>query len=188
MTERSVTIYTADHGPVTIPEPAWCTAPHRDGGYREDITHAGPDVDLTTDTGDGPAVLLSFALEQHPFQDDAGPGGGVFVSVWLADGEYHPHDVDGLERLAVDLAEAGRGVRLMARRLAAETGQRPRPQQPGEVLAAMAQRLAEQAAAGRAPWADITADSGERHVTTQQAVGPYVVRLTATITAQEVTE
>lgn len=46
---RTVTLPTADHGDVTLPEPAWCAGHpnHRPDDLRADIHHAGPDVTLT---------------------------------------------------------------------------------------------------------------------------------------------
>ena len=46
---RTVTLPTADHGDVTLPEPSWCVghADHQDGDHRADILHRGPDIDFT---------------------------------------------------------------------------------------------------------------------------------------------
>ena len=44
---RTVTVPTADHGDVTLPEPCWCVG-HADDlpDHRGDILHRGPDVTL----------------------------------------------------------------------------------------------------------------------------------------------
>ena len=46
---RTITLPTADFGPVTVEEPAWCCGhpDHRPDDLREDIHHSGPDVSLT---------------------------------------------------------------------------------------------------------------------------------------------
>jgi hypothetical protein len=185
MSARTVTIPTSDHGDVTIPDPPWCTGQfHESGELRYDITHTGPDIELTTATEDGPEVILRLTMEQQPFGNpDTFPGTDVHVAVELLDG-HHPRDAAGLDRLADDLIEAARRVRLMGRRLAAETS-RPgrRPADPAAILADMARRLAEEVTAQRGPWADITPEGGHRSATSQQAVGPYVVRLQAAIYA-----
>lgn len=178
--ERTVTIPTSDHGDVTVPEPAWCLGAHEAGGYRVDIGHFGPDIEPTTTTSRGAVPLLSMNLAQNPFTDLADTT-DVTVAVRLAEGSSHPHDVDGLDRLASDLVEAARRVRLMRRRLAVETGHHARRVEPGDILADMARRLAEQVTARRGTWAGITPEGGDRQATSQQAIGPYVVRLTAAI-------
>jgi hypothetical protein len=45
---RTVTLATADHGPVTLPEPSWCSGHqhHDPETLRVDLIHAGPAVDL----------------------------------------------------------------------------------------------------------------------------------------------
>ncbi|GAA3727494.1 DUF6907 domain-containing protein [Streptomyces tremellae] len=40
--QRTVTVHTLDHGPVTLTCPTWCTGEHEQGGYRADIEHIGP--------------------------------------------------------------------------------------------------------------------------------------------------
>lgn len=42
---RSITLPTADHGPVTLPEPSWCVGhtDHRPDTYRVDLDHKGPE-------------------------------------------------------------------------------------------------------------------------------------------------
>ncbi|WP_411076645.1 DUF6907 domain-containing protein [Streptomyces sp. cmx-10-25] len=60
----SVTLPTTDHGPVTLPEPGWCTghAGHIPG-HRVDLTHFGTQHDLTFEGN----TLLVAMLSQDPF-------------------------------------------------------------------------------------------------------------------------
>jgi hypothetical protein len=74
---RSITLPTADHGPVTLPEPSWCvgheTAP---GDMRADILHQGHDVPLRFRG----YLIGEAALVQAPFAEQTGPEVGVSVS------------------------------------------------------------------------------------------------------------
>lgn len=99
---RTVTIHTADHGPVTIPEPSWCAGRHPDGGARIDITHVGREHALTVPTRSGPAPVLVTALESRPFVADTFLR-GPFVSVGI-DGEWYETGLPGLEAMADALA------------------------------------------------------------------------------------
>lgn len=72
MTEPSaVTLPTADHGDVTLPEPTWCAghAHHDPESERADLMHAGPAVDLTH-LGD---TLFSAELVQSPYAESTNP-------------------------------------------------------------------------------------------------------------------
>jgi hypothetical protein len=121
VTEHTVTIVTADHGPVTVPCPLWCTREdHAHGGLRSDIVHYGPETTTTVTTPDGPRELISLALAEAPFDTD-GAARVVHVAVCLATGDSWTADAAGLDALAVDLIEAAGTARYMARRLAAET-------------------------------------------------------------------
>ena len=61
---RTVTLATADHGNVTLPEPSWCVghADHRPDTFRVDLAHAGP-VHRLTHNG---ALLWTVLLGQAP--------------------------------------------------------------------------------------------------------------------------
>jgi len=123
MTERTATIRTSDHGPVTIPCPSWCTgAAHPDGIERDTIAHTGPSVNVMVNTGRGPRRLLELLLwrDAHPAPNWP-HGDAVYVVAQLLDGDHFGFDVAGLEGLAADLLEAAGRVRYMARRLAVET-------------------------------------------------------------------
>lgn len=128
MTERTVTIATADHGPVTISEPPWCTGQnHPDGTDRSAIAHTGPSINVMVGTEDGPSRLTELLLWQDAFPTPACThSDDVYVVAYLLDGEHAGYDVAGLEALATDLMEAAAKVRRVARRLAVETprGQR----------------------------------------------------------------
>jgi hypothetical protein len=122
MTERTVTIETADHGPVTIPEPAWCTGLHPAGNLRAEIAHQGPSINIMVGTPRGPRRLVELLLWQDPLPTPANPRGAeVYVVAHLLDGDHFDYDVTGLEGLVADLLEAAGKVRRVARRLAAET-------------------------------------------------------------------
>ncbi|MER5467188.1 hypothetical protein [Streptomyces sp. NPDC002685] len=72
MTElRTVTLATADHGDVVLPEPSWCAghAHHDPETLRVDLIHAGPAVDLDHRG----ATLFSAELVQSPHAGPASP-------------------------------------------------------------------------------------------------------------------
>lgn len=82
MTERVVTLQTADHGLVTLEEPSWCCghADHRPDSYRADILHSGPDVALTFhghDIGDAALVQSPFSTIEIPELCSSTPGVSV---------------------------------------------------------------------------------------------------------------
>lgn len=127
MTERTVTILTADHGPLTIPEPDWCATEHPDGLLRQEVSHIGPPINITVNTHRGPARLVELMLWADPFPVPTNPhGAAVHVVAHLLDGDHFGYDVAGLEGLVTDLLEAAGRVRLVARRLASEHRRRPR--------------------------------------------------------------
>lgn len=72
MTNRTVTLPTSDHGPVTMPEPAWCAghADHRPDSLRADLLHLGPDVRLTFRG----RLLIDAGLVQSPYGIAPAPG------------------------------------------------------------------------------------------------------------------
>lgn len=124
---RTIIVNTADHGPVTVLEPAWCVGEHTAGEARVDITHSGPDTGLTISTTRGPVTILSAGVEQRPFTDSP-TGRAPFLSVEL-NGDWFPFDPDRLRDLADDLAGYADWLRIRAHQLAAiisttEAGQR----------------------------------------------------------------
>ncbi|MBT2675795.1 hypothetical protein J7E95_34390 [Streptomyces sp. ISL-14] len=62
---RTVTVHTTDHGPVTVPEPAWCLGQHPQDGHRADILHRGPGHTLTFRG----RHITDAALVQAPFSE-----------------------------------------------------------------------------------------------------------------------
>lgn len=121
MTDHTVTIDTSDYGPVTIPEPSWCTGEHHaDGISRADIAHTGPTINVTVGTERGPRVLVELLLWQDPYPTPAAMhSDAVHVAVAM-DGEYYGYDPAALDALSTDLLDAAGKVRRMARRLAVE--------------------------------------------------------------------
>lgn len=80
---RTITLPTADHGPVTLDEPAWCTGHdgHRPDIARVDLTHTGPAVDCTF-LG---IEVFSAELVASPFSASTIPelgGPTPSVSIW----------------------------------------------------------------------------------------------------------
>lgn len=113
---RTVTIVTADHGPVTLPEPSWCLGSHPDGGARIDVTHVGAEHAFTVPTRSGPAVLLLAALESRPFVGDSFLR-GPFVGVEIG-GDWYETGLAGLEAMADALTAHADQLRDRARELA----------------------------------------------------------------------
>jgi hypothetical protein len=108
--QRTVTVQTSDHGPVTLPEPSWCLGNHPHGGYRSDIQHEGQLVSVHVDTPCcGPVAFLESGLAQWPF---ASRNTRPFIAVEFASevlnpdraGDDHELDHAGLDRLAEALA------------------------------------------------------------------------------------
>ncbi|MFJ7154637.1 DUF6907 domain-containing protein [Streptomyces sp. NPDC101118] len=65
-----VTVLTADHGPVTFPEPNWCLGVHPDGGARADIHHQGAEQPGTfTVERYGRLEFLTAFLSQYPYAE-----------------------------------------------------------------------------------------------------------------------
>ncbi|NEA67532.1 hypothetical protein [Streptomyces sp. SID12488] len=71
---RTITLPTADHGPVTVTCPAWCIGHpnHRPDYQRADILHKGPDVNLAFH---GTEVIAS-CLAQSPYATPGDPSLG----------------------------------------------------------------------------------------------------------------
>lgn len=100
MNARTVTVHTADHGPVTLPEPSWCLGEHPVDGYRADIEHQGEDVELVVATPcHGPVRVASAALFQRPFSMHGPTGPLVAVEF----DELHEYDSVSLAGLADSL-------------------------------------------------------------------------------------
>ncbi|MCX4578136.1 hypothetical protein OHB41_34100 [Streptomyces sp. NBC_01571] len=75
---RTITLPTADHGDVTLPEPSWCIGHESTpGDRRADILHQGADVELVFHGH----VFDTTGLVEAPFAEL--PGGGLGASVGL---------------------------------------------------------------------------------------------------------
>ncbi|MCZ4099863.1 DUF6907 domain-containing protein [Streptomyces sp. H39-C1] len=113
-----VTVPTLDHGPITLPEPSWCTghaaAP---AGYRVDICHTGTETGLTAESDRGPVAILGSCLTQYPFSA-LPPGATPFLAVDLGD-RWGQFDPDGLRAFADDLTGYADWLRIRAHQLAA---------------------------------------------------------------------
>lgn len=109
--ERTVTVPTLDHGPVTVPEPIWCTG-HNDQlvEYRDDIHHTGPEHVIDYDA----QALLSAELVEFPFGRRPVPP-SVHVEILVSALTLDP---PGLEGLAAVLTEQATELRRLALRLA----------------------------------------------------------------------
>lgn len=122
MSERTVTILTDDHGPVTIPEPAWCLGDdhHWPSAFRQDINHLGQPVAVKVWTPVGPRDLLALGLAATPFHSNPAHRGPEVVVHLLNDDR--PYDADGLVRLAASLTDASRALQQEVHRLQAQAG------------------------------------------------------------------
>lgn len=93
----TVTVQTLDHGPVTIPEPAWCLGDHETESYREDIEHQGEEVRATVPTAcHGTVTAVAMSLVQRPFS----PSERRTLAAVYVDGEWHEFDGAALLQLA----------------------------------------------------------------------------------------
>lgn len=109
MTNRTVTLPTADHGDVTLPEPSWCVG-HESmpGDLRADILHQGPEIVLQFHG----RIIGDAGLVQSPFAELTSCEPGVSVS--LLGQTLNPA---GLDQLAAALVEHAQQLRHLARRL-----------------------------------------------------------------------
>lgn len=81
--QTTITLATADHGPITLDEPSWCTGhqDHRPDTARVDLTHTGPAVDcafLGIEVFSAELVASPFSASTSPELGGPTPG----VSVW----------------------------------------------------------------------------------------------------------
>ncbi|MGW1669034.1 DUF6907 domain-containing protein [Streptomyces sp. NPDC002324] len=115
MTEpRTITLPTEDHGPVTLPEPAWCRghSDHQPDTYRTDLTHYGHEHRLTFNG----IELFRLMLAQTPYADRASRQVCAYVEETGYTGSL---DVAGLYDLAAALDGAADHMREFADQLAA---------------------------------------------------------------------
>ncbi|MER7574929.1 hypothetical protein [Streptomyces sp. NPDC126514] len=115
-TQRTVTLPTADHGNVTLPEPAWCAghAHHDPLTALADLIHSGPTVGCSH-LGQ---PLLAAEIVHSPFATHASPRRGgrtPGVSVWPLGLTLDPTE---LYALAADLDTFADRLRALADQLA----------------------------------------------------------------------
>jgi hypothetical protein len=123
--DHTVTVPTADHGPVELTCPTWCIGHEDAPGARIDISHESVETILDLPTSDGPVHHLTVLFEQRPFINRP-PGRGVFANVEI-NGMFHPVGSAGLEAIADGLVANAAELRVTARRLAALVAEeRPR--------------------------------------------------------------
>lgn len=110
---RTITVHTLDHGPVSLPEPAWCRghADHQPDTQRPDLTHFGAEHRLTFNG----IELFRLMLAQTPYADRASRQVCAYVEETGYTGSL---DVAGLYDLAAALDTAADHMREFADRLA----------------------------------------------------------------------
>lgn len=114
--QTTVTLATADHGDVVLPEPTWCAghAHHDPESERADLMHAGPAVDMVH-RGD---TLFSAEIVQSPYAESTNPllgGRTPGVSVHPLGRTLNPA---ALYCLAADLDRYSDQLRALADQLA----------------------------------------------------------------------
>lgn len=112
MTNRTVTLPTADHGDITLPEPAWCVG-HESvpGDLRAEIFHQGPDVVLRFRG----QFVSDAGLVQSPYAADPTPS----ISVSMLGRTLDPR---GVYELAAELDRHADALRDLADQLSALLG------------------------------------------------------------------
>ncbi|RSS53025.1 DUF6907 domain-containing protein [Streptomyces sp. WAC01280] len=116
-----VTVETADHGPVVLPEPSWCTGHKATEAYREDIEHQSVEQAAAIPTlCHGAADVLAVQLVQRPFS----PSAPQVHAVLNASEDLHALNSAGLDVAAGVLVEHAATLRHLARQLAALEVQR----------------------------------------------------------------
>ncbi|MDJ0461576.1 hypothetical protein [Streptomyces sp. H27-C3] len=110
---RTVTVPTLDHGPITIPEPAWCLGHEgHQPEYRVDITHTGSEHSFTFN---GHPLLVTM-LTQAPCATIGTRDTGLHVE---QTGYARTLDPTALGQLAAALVEHAATLRAQARALSA---------------------------------------------------------------------
>ncbi|GGV06323.1 hypothetical protein GCM10010495_18080 [Kitasatospora herbaricolor] len=114
---RTVTVHTSDHGPVTAPEPAWCTGRHEDGLHLVDLSHDGPETVLTVGAEHGDVGVMRLFLTRSPYSGR--PENRRTSLVVEIGGDCHRfRDDTALYALADTLAGHAVELRILARQLA----------------------------------------------------------------------
>ncbi|MGW3813451.1 DUF6907 domain-containing protein [Streptomyces sp. NPDC005046] len=117
---RTVTLATADHGPVTVEEPSWCAghAHHDPETLRVDLIHASAVVECVH-LG---RTLLAAEIVQSPYAESSDPhlgGRATGVSVYPLGQTLDPTELYGL---AADLDRFSDKIRSLADQLDALRG------------------------------------------------------------------
>lgn len=95
---NTVTVQTVDHGPVTFPEPSWCSGNHRPDSARADIHHEGTEHAAWVDIPErGRVPFLTAFLSQYPFAEH---GSRRITAAVEIEGEHYEFDPAGLGELA----------------------------------------------------------------------------------------
>lgn len=105
---RTVTVHTLDNGPVTVPEPGWCTGhPAELAEYRDDFHHTGPEhvVDY------GGQSLLTAELVEFPFcLHPVAPS--LYVDITIPGATLDPLALEGLATILTEQAAELRRLSL----------------------------------------------------------------------------
>ncbi|MFD5507002.1 DUF6907 domain-containing protein [Streptomyces sp. NPDC127051] len=105
--DRTVTVHTLDHGPVTLPEPSWCAGHDGQPEVRADLHHTAP-LDVPAGLVGLAAELVEFPYGEHP----------VPVSVYIElTGVGTTLDPRGLREYAAALNDRAAVLRRLADRL-----------------------------------------------------------------------
>ncbi|MET9617537.1 DUF6907 domain-containing protein [Kitasatospora indigofera] len=115
--DRTVTVQTCDHGPVTTPEPAWCTGRHEDGLHLVDVSHDGPETVLSVGTEHGDVEVMRLFLTRSPYSSRPEDQRTSLV-VEIGSECHRFRDDTALYGLADTLAGHAVELRILARQLA----------------------------------------------------------------------
>ncbi|WP_097867426.1 DUF6907 domain-containing protein [Streptomyces sp. rh34] len=109
--DRTVTVHTTDHGPVTMPEPSWCVDSHdQEPEALRDTGHRGPQHRAEFYGHE----VATAELVQDPFATAADRNTGVYVAMGYLASTLTPGELDELAALLVDYAGT---LRHLARQL-----------------------------------------------------------------------
>ncbi|MFE3109342.1 DUF6907 domain-containing protein [Kitasatospora indigofera] len=116
--DRTVTVLTCDHGPVTTPEPAWCTGRHEDGLHLVDLSHDGPEIRLTVGTERGDVEWMRLFVSRSPYSGRP-ENRRTHMVVELGSDAYRFRDESALRMLAAELVVRAGRVRDLGAELTA---------------------------------------------------------------------